>query len=880
MKTLRVWLARLAGLFSGDRRDSDLREEIEANLQMHIDENLRAGMGLEEARRNAIWKLGGVEPTREAYRDARTVPILEHVAQDVRFALRQCRKNPGFTATAVFILAVGMCASVAIFAFVDAALLKPLPYRQPGRLVAVFESIPLFHYANLSYLDYLDWKKMNKSFSSLEVYHHTGMMISTPEGAKAARGSRVSAGFFRALGVAPALGRDFRTGEDLPAGPRTLLLSYAAWQQKFGARADVLGQTVTINSLPHTIIGVLPKEFHFAPAEPAEFWLPIEATGECAERRSCHNLYGLARLKDGVTIETALADIQVIARQLEKQYPGSNRDQGASLKKLAEEISGGIRPILLALMGGAALLLIIATVNVASLLLVRSESRRREMSVRSALGASSGRLASQFAIEGTVLVAAGGGWGVLASSWAMQLLTKLIPEGVLSGMPYLRNLGFNVRVAGFAAAVGIAAVLVFALTPAIHFSLSKMREGIAEGARGSSGRGWGRLGSKLVVLELAAAMVLLVGAGLLAQSLDRLLHVQIGIETGHLLTMEIAAPRSYDTDEKALALEQRIVQAIRDLPAVKTVGVGSDLPVSHWGNTTWVRVLGRPWHGEHLEMPERDVSAAYFQALGARLQRGRFFEESEDASKPHVAIINQAFAKEYFPGEDPLGKQLSYLTEKPVPIEIVGILEDVKEGALDTDNKSVLYLPFNQNPGNYFNAVVRTSQAEAPLIPLLTAAIRGIDPNIVTSEGQTMTDRVEHSYSAYMHRSAAFLVGGFAGLALLLGVVGLYGVVAYSVSQRTREIGVRMALGADPGAVYRLVLRDALWLTSAGVLIGAACSVGGAMLIRGLLFGIKSWDIPTFIAVAILLSCASLAASFLPARRAASVNPVDALRAE
>jgi len=880
MRALRTWISKLAGLWTSAWRERELAEEIEANLQLHVDDNVRRGMSAEEARRNAVMRLGGVEPTKQIYRETRTLPFVENTIQDFRFAVRQLRKNPGFTATATFILGLGICASVAIFGFVDAALIKPLPYSNPDRLVGVFERIEWCHLCNISYPDYVDWKKLNKSFGSFDVYQHTGMMLTTASGAEAAKGTRVTDGFFRTLGVTPVLGRDFFPGEDQPAAPRAVLLSYSGWQKRYGGERGVLGQTVTLNGEANVIIGVLPREFHFAPAEPTDFWTAFHASGECDERRSCHDLYGVARLKDGVSIETALADVKLIAQQLEAQYPQTNRGQGASLEPLKHGIAGNIRPILMLLMAGAGLLLLIATVNVASLLLVRSENRRKEISVRSALGASSGRLASQFVTEGLVLVAAGSAAGLTAASWAMKLLLALIPADMLEGMPYLRDLGFNPRILVFSFVLAALAAVLFSVTPALHFALSKTGEGIAEGSRGSSGKGWSRVGSKLVVVELAMAMVLLVGAGLLGKSLYRLLRVDIGILTDHLVTMELGAPRAYEKPEKAIALERLVLNQIESLPGVRSVGIATDIPVSHWGNTTWIRVLGRPWNGEHLEMPERDVSAGYFRTLGAKLARGRFFEESEDASKPHVAIVNQAFAKQYFPGEDPIGKQLSYISTPPVPIDIIGILEDIKEGPLDTDNRSTLYVPFNQSPGNYFNIVVRISQAEQPLIPALAATIRQIDFGIVTSPGETMTGRMNDSYSAYLHRSAAWLVGGFAVLALLLGVVGLYGVVAYSVSQRTREIGIRMALGAQPGSVYGLILKEAGWLTAAGVGIGLVCSIGAATLMKALLFGVRSWDVETLLCVGAMLGVCALLGSYIPARRAASVNPVEALHTE
>ena len=527
MKRLRAWLLRLAGIFSSARRERDLANELASHLQMHIDDNLRSGMTPELARRNAIQKLGGVEPVKEACRDRSSVPFLENFLRDVCFAIRQLRKDPGFATTAILTLTLGMCASVAIFAFVDAALIKPLPYRNPARLLGVFESTPTFpQSSNLSYPDYLDWKKLNTVFDSLDAYQHYPFSLSVPSGAQKVNGARVTDGFFRTLGVTPILGRDFHPGEDLPAAPRTVLLSYAAWQQRYGGSPDVLGKTVTLIGVPHIIIGVLPPEFHFTPAEPADFWTALHPAGGCDLRRSCHGLYGVARLKDGVSMQGALSNLQSIAGQLEKLYPGSNRDQGASVMPLSEVIVGDIRPILLVLLAGAVLLLVIASVNVANLLLVRSESRRREIAVRNALGASAARLISQFVTEGFVLVAAGSALGLAGADGVMHLLVRLIPADALARMSYLRGLGLNGRVLAFAAVIALLAAVLFSVTPALHLSL--VNAGNAYAVR-STGNSWRRLGSKLVVLELATAMVLLVGAGLLGKSVYRLLRVEIGL---------------------------------------------------------------------------------------------------------------------------------------------------------------------------------------------------------------------------------------------------------------------------------------------------------------------------------------------------------------
>jgi macrolide transport system ATP-binding/permease protein len=880
MDSLVRFFRKLWILVRREKFDSELEEEMAFHRE-HAEEQLQAeGLPPRDAQHAARKQFGSSMRLREQSQDLVSFRF-ESVLQDFRFAIRQLRKNPGFTATATLMLALGMCASVAIFAFVDAALLKPLPYRDPSSLVAVFERTSGFPHSNISYPDYLDWKKQNTVFSSLEAFQHTGMILTTSSGAQPTRGARVSDGFFHTLGVTPMLGRDFAPGEDLLSAPRTVLLSYATWQQRYGGKDDVLGQTVVLNGDANVIIGVLPPDFHFAPAEPSEFWTTIHASSECDLRRSCHSMYGVARLKDGVSLSTALANVTAIAEQLEKLYPGDNLGQSAAVVTLTESIVGDIRPILFVLLCGAGLLLLIASVNVASLLLVRSESRKREVAVRTALGASRIRLTRQFVTESLVLVLAGSALGLMSAYGTMQLLTRLIPEDMLARMTFLRGLGLTPRVWAFAGVISLLAAALFSLTPTLHFSLSQIRDNLAQGSRAHAGNAWRRVGSKLVVLELATAVVLLVGAGLLGKSLYLLLHVDIGMRPDHLATLWVAAPKSnYGKDPQAIALQRRVVSQMAALPGVKSVGITTDIPVSHWGDTTWLRILGRPWHGEHNDIPERDVNPEYFMTLGAKLLRGRDFAEGEDASKPHVAIINQAFAKEYFPGEDPIGRQLSHVSVAPDPIEIVGIVEDIKEGQLDTANRSTVYIPFEQSPSNYFNVVVRTSQAEQSLLPAMRAAIRQIDPDIVTPSGSSMLEVINDSQSAYMHRSSAWLVGGFAFLALLLGVVGLYGVVAYSVSQRTREIGIRMALGAQSRSVYQLVLKEAARLIAIGLAVGLVCSIAAATLMRTLLFSVRSWDVPTLAAVATVLAVSALLASYIPARRAASLDPVDTLRAE
>jgi macrolide transport system ATP-binding/permease protein len=879
MRRLRAWMLRLQGLWPNSKRERELADELEGHLQLHIDDNLRSGMPPDQARREAIVKLGGIEATKEACRDRSSLPFLENVLQDLRFAIRQLGKNPGFTFTAILMLAVGMCASVAIFAFVDAALIKPLPYRDPKRLVAVFEATKECPQCNVSYFNFRDWKHAVPFFSSLDAWGFSTYLLRTSMGTEPAMGARVSDGFFRTLGISPILGRDFYSGEDTPGVPHTVLISYSAWQNRFAGSPNVVGHVATLSNVAYTIIGVLPREFQFAPRGPAEFWTPLNDLTGCDQRRGCHGLFAIARLRDGVALSASLAGMRALAEQMEKLHP-ENRGFGADVVPLSEIVTGNIRPVLLVLLSGAAMLLVIGCVNVSSLLLVRSESRRREIAVRSALGASQARIVRQFLTEGLLLAGLGSALGLAAADWTMHLLTALIPGDKMKAMPFLHDLGLNASVVAFAGLIALLAALLFSFTPALHFSFSKTREGLAEGSRGSAGKAWRRLGSKLVVLELATALVLLVGAALLGQSLYRLLRVDIGIQPEHLATLQVTMPNSYVQSVQVAVLERKLISRLENIPGVKSVGISTTLPLKSWGMAANVLVAGRPWNGEHNAVPQRNVSADYLQTLGARLLRGRYFTEAEDdPERPPTAIINEIFARQYFPGQNPLGRRLLYEGAHD-SMEIVGVVADIKEGQLDTASRPTIYVPFTQGWFRSFNLVVRTLQDEQSIFSSLTEGIRQIDPDIATESAISMTAAVNDSQSAYLHRSSAWLVGGFASLALVLSVVGLYGVIAYSVSQRTREVGIRVALGADRSSVARLILKEAAWLTTGGIVIGLGCSIAAAAAIRGLLFGVEAWDVPTLAAVATVLGVAALLASYIPARRAASLNPVETLRAE
>ena len=871
-------------MFGRRRTKDDFAKEIEAHLELEADEWKREGSSEEEARRKARLEFGNVQAAQERFHLKSRVVWLDNRARDIKFALRQLVKNPGFAATAVLVLALGIGSCIAVFAFVDAALIKPLPYETPARLVALFESMSLGPQFHISYLDFQDWQRLNRSFSSLDIYSGGSLTLNTPSGVQPADVANVSSGFFHTLGVAPVLGRGFLGGEESSSTSHTVMLSYAGWQERFGGRRDVLGSPVTLDGVTYTVIGVLPRDFHFVPVEPAEFWILAAPGDSCSKERGCHNYSGIARLKDGVTMQAATSDMVSIADRLAGQYPDADAHRGATVLALSDLITGSLRPILVVLLAGAALLFLIAAVNVASLLLVRSEVRKREFAVRGAMGASPARLVGQLITEGLVLVSCSVILGLVSAEAAIKLALRLLPISMRASLPYLQDLGLHARVIGFACLLSLIAALLFCLVPALRLFRSTrtigMRDALAAGGRGFAGTLWRRFGSHLVVIELAMAMVLLVAAGLLGRSFYRLLHTDIGLRPEHLTALHIAAPAArYATDAAAVPLQRHLALQLAALPSVQSVGSGVQLPVGVSGGSTVFRVAGRPYHGEHVEALNREVDPGYLPTIGAQLMRGRNFTQDDDTSRPQVTIINQAMARTYFPGEDPIGKRI-VLGDNPVAKEIVGIIEDIKEGPLDAATQPALYFPFAQEPDRRFFIVVRSSLPEQEMLPLLSSAIEHIDPMITISQPTVMQERIQNSPAAYLHRSSAWLVGALALMALLLGVVGLYGVIAYSVGQRTREIGVRMALGAQRRAVYNLVLKEATWLTASGILVGLGCSMMATTLMRKLLFGTEPWDLLTFSAVTTLLAVCALLASFIPARRAASVDPVDALRAE
>jgi len=869
-------------MFWRRRSSEDFAEEIRSHLDLEADELRRQGFSADEARRRARVEFGSVQSAEERFHLRNRALWVENFLRDVKFSVRQLFKNPGFALTAILVLALGIGAGVAIFAFVDAALIKPLPYADPARLVRITESEADRHLVNISYLDYLDWKRLNTVLSSMDVFSGGNFLLNTPSGTEPVPAVHVSAGFFRTLGVTPALGRDFYPSEQVPGGPHIVMLSYGAWERRFGLRQDVIGTSVRLDGVSYSVIGVLPKSFQFALANQADFWTILQPVSDCEKHRDCHNLYAVGRLKDGVSVRQALANMESIAQQLERQYPVTNHGRGASVVPLSEAIVGEIRPILLILLAGAGLLLLIACVNVSSLLVVHTEHRKREIAVRGALGASRARIAAQFVTEGLVLVIAGGLGGLLFAAGAMQVLTLLISNQATARMPYLLGANLSTHELEFAGILVLLAAVLFTATPLLHLLSSDIREALADGSRAAAGTLWRRMGRRLVVIELATTVVLLSAAGLLGKSLYRLLHVDLGFQVDHLATLVVRLPDvAFPTDAQQVAFAHSLLDRVENLPGVRAVAITTMLPATCDCNTDWLRIVGRPYNGDHITALERHVSSGFFSTIHATLLAGRYFTDAEDASKPKIVLINRAFARLYFPGEDAVGKILGDPTLSPSSLkQIVGVVDDFKDGALDEQQMPSEYIPFNQNPASDFNLVVRTAQDERSILPLLAATVHELNKDVGVEHGSTMSEVINDVPTANLHRTTAYLVGGFAALALILSAIGLYGAIAYSVSRRTREIGVRMALGAHRSSVHRMVLADASRLAAIGIAGGLVCSLMAARLLRGLLFGVRAWDLSTMMAVVTVLGIAALLASYVPAHRAASVNPVDALRTE
>lgn len=881
---LRAFFQRLRGLWSAPMHEPTMREELAHDIALMTEDGEQRGLSHEEARRQALLQLGGLEQTMQSVRDRRTFPSVEEFLQDLRFAIRQLRRKPGFTLTAIFTLALGFGASIAIFAFVDAAMIKPLPFREPNRLAWVTETVEIMGPANLSWQDYQDWQQQAKSFESLAVWRYGGVQMRMGEGLVFQPGMRVSANFLATLGLHPAAGRDFNTADNLPGSAKVVMVSYELWRDSFHKDPGLVNRAIEMSGDKYTVIGILPENFQFAPRGRFQILTAVKPEqGSCEGRRSCHSLNGVARLRPGITFQQADAEVKAIANRLQQQYPDSNRGQGGIAMPLTEQVVRNIRPVFYVLLSAALLLCFIACVNVASLLLARSESRRREFALRTALGATRRRMFRQFATESITLVLSGAITGLLLALASVRCIMLLVPKNMRDQMPFFDAVSINRDTLLFSFAVALGAIILFTLMPAVRISWNALQRAIAEGSAGagSGSLSWNRVGSLLVISEVAVAVVLLAGAGLLSRSLANLLRTDLNFNPDHLVTVVVVGTtKKYESDPAQYAMQHTVIEKLSALPGVTSAGFGDLLPVSFNGNTDWIRFPDRPYDGKHIEINGRGASPTYFQTLGTPLLKGRYISEQDTVDKPLVAVVNRTFAEKYFPGQNPIGKTFGNTALEPKSMKtIIGVVEDLHEGSLDDPIWPAAYYSAYQSAGQA-SIVLRVPTGESSVIASVPKVVHSIDPDLSVSDVMTMRDRIDSSQSAILHRGAAWLSGAFAIAALLLCAVGLYGVISYSISLRTREIGVRMALGARRESIYAMVLREAGRLSVTGIVSGLLLSVLVASLLKSVLFGVSGWDPVTLGASCLVLGLASFLASALPARRAATANPMEALRSE
>ncbi len=810
---------------------------------------------------------------------------MHSMMQDIRYAMRQLTKSPGFASVAVLTLALGIGANTAIFSLLDAALLRPLPYDEPNRLVHLMETrtAGVWQQMEVSYPDYVDLRQNNQSFSALGGYSGATITYSDSEKAEQVFGAFISANFLDVLGVRPALGRNFQPGADLPDGEKAVLLSYPGWQKRFGGDASVIGRTVRLNGGIHTVVGILPRDFQFAPGRSADFWLPISVSG-WRERRNAHWFFPIGRLKPGVTQEQAQAELSAFSRQLEKQYPDSNQGVGIQVTSLRDQMVGNVRPILLLLMGAVVVVLLVTCLNLAALQLARAVKREREFAVRSALGATQWQTLRLMLTESVVVSLLGGGLGVLLAYLALPLLVAGIPQDAKATLPFLQNLRANPTVLVFSGVVAVSVGVLFGIVPALHSSRLQLRKSLQDGTRSATGGPRHRLRDVLVVTQVALALVLLVGAGLLTKSLRKLTNVNPGFETTHLLTFSTSLPRErYPDEPQAIALESNLRSKLEALPGVKSAAMINQLPLTNAGGTSRFVLEGHR-NGSDRDLWEansREVSPNYFSTMGIPLRVGRYFDERDDAKAPHVAIINQTLADLLFPGGDPIGKRIDFTyTGQPDIWQIVGVVADENLADLDSKPAPVVYESFEQSPDSYMSVVVRTVGDPDSMAGSVRRAMHDLDMQLPVTGLVSMDEIIAGSPAVMIRKYPAYLIGAFALLALILAVLGIYGLLAYVVAQRTRELGIRFALGAQRNDVLVPVIANGFRLTLIGIAIGGLGSLLVGRAMAALLFQVRAMDAGVFMSVATLLLVVALLASYIPARRAASIEPMQALRSE
>ena len=888
MKWFNVLRDRFRALRQREHVINDIDREMRSHVELQTEANMRAGMSPAEAREQAHRSFGNLNKAVDAAYDVKGGGLFETLLQDVRYGARMLGKHKAFSAVAVVTLALGIGANTAIFSVVNELLLRPLPYRDAERVVMLWEVTPEGRHQNTtSRANFRAWRDQNASFERMAAFTDQRFNLTgtgEPEELSVQFGTPE---LFRVLGVEPLLGRTFSPDDDGPGKPPVAILSYALWQRRFGGQSNIVGQQITLSGEKFSVIGVMPANFQFhiknrsGTGRPAELWtiLPMPAGAGANERGRFLSV--VARLKEGVPVDQAGAELRTIAARLSDEVPQFNKNYTAEVLPLREQFFGNVRRPLWLMLGAVGFVLLIACANVANLLLSLATSREKEIALRAALGARRVRIVRQLLTESLLLALLGSALGLGFAWLGIKALVAISPRDLVS----LQSVGLNVSVLLWTLGVSLLTGVIFGLAPALHISRLNLNDSLKEGGKSESAQAGGsrRLRSALVVSEIALAVVLLASAGLLIKSFVRLQQVDRGFNPDNVLTMVIRLPdASYSQDPQIVNFFVQALERVRTLPSVRSAGIINFLPLyGGLGSNTGFKIEGRPEPppGRGPGTDVRVVDAGYFQTMGIPLLRGRNFTEMELREPKKVILINEALARKHFPNEDPVGKRLDVaMFETPFWAEIVGVVGNVRYDSLIDETPPAVYFPHPDLAYSFMTLVVRTDGDPAAIAPAVQREIRALDANQPVSDVRTM-DQV---MSEWVSRSRfnTLLLGLFAGLATLLSAVGIFGVMNYSVALRTRELGLRLAIGAQPRQVLLLVLKQGLLLTVFGVIIGLAAAFALTRLLSGLLFGVEAFDVSTFTTISLLLVFVSLLACYLPARRAMRIDPLRALRYE
>ena len=880
-------MSGLRALFWKKREEQELDEDVRAYLEMATEEKMNQGMSGREARRAVRLEQGNAESAKEAVGDVTWESFVATLAQDLRFAIRILRKSPGFTIVALLTLALGIGANTAIFSVVNLVLLRPLPYRDADRLVSVWgENKPKGYDLDLvSSLDYADWRAQSHSFESMGAATDAMYTLTGAGDPAAVIAYQFSADFFNVLAVPALLGRTFVREEEEPGKDHVVVLSHRLWVRQFGADDSVIGRNVLLDGKPYTVIGVMPASFQYP--QRTELWTPLTFQPEYAKDRGIRWLRVMARLNPGTTVRQAEIEMQTIASRLQREYPSTNRDQGVTLVNLRQLTAGDARPALLVLLCCVGLVLLIACSNIGNLLLSRAIRRRRELAVRTALGADRWRLARQLLTESVLLSLSGGALGVGIAYWAANALVAMFPSTIANvNLPRVESIPIDGWVLGFAFLASVATAAVFGLAPALlagHVSPDEsLKEAGRSGATGAAGR---RFRNIVVTLEMAMALTLLIAAGLMTKSFSRLVSADLGFRTDNVLTFRAVLPQhKYAKDLQRADFHDEALRRIQGLPGVKAAGTVTFLPLSGWWGTREVSVAGRP-SSPGVKNPRpvwSSVSPDYFRALSIELVKGRGFTDTDTKTGADVAILSAGLSRNLWPNDDPIGRQVT-VEGFGKPKEVIGVVGDVHQLGISHpgesfDPTSEVYVPYAQAAAPMICFVVRTAGEPLDVVKEVRQGISLVDREQPISFVESMDQLASESVA--LPRASMVLLAVFAGMALVLAAMGIYGVLSHSAGQRTQEIGVRITLGATRGDVLRLVIGEGVRLTVVALIVGIVWAAGFAQVLGSLLYGVKPADPAIFVGVPIALACVALVASYIPARRATRVNPITALRHE